>query len=144
MFFPPKKNIFIIRVHYHLILDVNGLLCIVVHLKSDEWWQPLVPLLRCGNKLVTLWPNCHKFLKLCCSRFDVGIWYTITKLNIIPIVKFIIREKLKVNIVFVWGSEKCKNIRICYLLNPRWILMLKNMTKVFLLDKPFIMAIVST
>jgi hypothetical protein len=34
--FSPKKNIFIVRVQYHLILDVNGLLCIFVHLKSDE------------------------------------------------------------------------------------------------------------
>lgn len=34
--FSPNKNIFIVRVQYHLILDVNGLLCIVVHLKSDE------------------------------------------------------------------------------------------------------------
>jgi len=34
--FSPNKNIFIVRVQYHLILGVNGLLCIVVHLKSDE------------------------------------------------------------------------------------------------------------
>jgi len=61
-----------------------------------------------------------------------------------PLSSFIIREKLKLNIVFVWGNEKCKKICICYPLNPRWILVLKNMTRVFLLNKPFMMAIVST
>jgi hypothetical protein len=34
--FSPKKNIFIVRLQYHLFLDVNGLLFIVMHLKSDE------------------------------------------------------------------------------------------------------------
>ncbi len=104
--FSPKNNIFIDRVWYHLILDVNGLLCIVVHLKSDEWWQPLVPLVRCGNKLVTLWPSCHEFLKLCYSRFDVGIWYTTTKLNIIPIVKFYNKGKIEVEYCVCMGEWK--------------------------------------
>jgi hypothetical protein len=41
------------RACYLLILDVNGLLCDVVHIKATKGWKPLVNLMKCGNKLVS-------------------------------------------------------------------------------------------
>ncbi len=53
------------RAHYLLILDVNGLLCDAVHIKATKGWKPLVNLVKCGNKLVSPWPNLFQFLQLC-------------------------------------------------------------------------------
>jgi hypothetical protein len=35
-------------------------------------WKPLFPAIQCGQKLVSLWPHCSKFLELCSTQFDIG------------------------------------------------------------------------
>ncbi len=37
------------RVQYLLVLNVNGLLCQAMHVKSRKEWKPLVRVVRCGN-----------------------------------------------------------------------------------------------
>jgi hypothetical protein len=56
-----------------LVLDVNGLLCEAIHVKSRKLWHPLVPPQRCGNKLISLCLNAQQFLELCSNKFGIGI-----------------------------------------------------------------------
>jgi hypothetical protein len=73
-----------------LVLDVNGLLCEVAHLRSGKRWKPLIPIVRCGNKRVNVQPNCHEFLELCNSMFNIAIWSSLTQHNLQPMVQFLL------------------------------------------------------
>jgi hypothetical protein len=40
---PSLNHLIINNTRYLLVFDVNGLLCVVQHLKSTKTWKPLVP-----------------------------------------------------------------------------------------------------
>ncbi len=69
--FPSKPLIDLIR--YLLVLDVNGLLYDVTHLKYSTKWRPLIHVERCANKLINPRPHVFEFLQHCSQKFDIGI-----------------------------------------------------------------------
>jgi hypothetical protein len=101
-----------------LVLNMNGLLCETSHLKYVQNKQkPIVLAMRCGNKFVSVLPNCCKFLELCSSRFDIAIWSITYQKTLQPIVPFLLGEK-SVHLVFVWGARKCLETNIPHPKNP--------------------------
>jgi hypothetical protein len=69
---PFPMNMVVDKARHLLVLYVNGLLCEVAHVKSNKKWKPLVPLVRCGNKLISPWPYSREFLELCSSNCAYG------------------------------------------------------------------------
>jgi hypothetical protein len=55
------------------VLDVNGLLCQAMHVKSRKEWKPLLEEVRCGNKFVSPQTGYCEFLEMCGFIFDIGI-----------------------------------------------------------------------
>jgi hypothetical protein len=105
------------REHHLLVLDVNGLLCEAIQLKSRKLWHPLDPPHRCGNKLVSLCLNSQQFLELCSSKFDIAIWSLTILPNFKPMVDLLLRGLLRFKPIFVLGVEKCLNTCIPHLSN---------------------------
>lgn len=101
-----------------LVLNVNGLLCEAIHLRSSKRWKPLILPIRCGNKRVSVQPNCHEFLELCNSMFDNAIWSSLTQHNLQPMVQFLLGLQSGLNPLFVWGVENCLETNIPHSLNP--------------------------
>jgi hypothetical protein len=59
----PFPNLLIVsKTRYVLVFDLNALLCAIQHLKSTKAWKPLFLAIRCGEKLVSTWPNSLQFL----------------------------------------------------------------------------------
>ncbi len=114
-----------------LVLDVNGLFCQVVHLKSDKEWKPLIPPLWCGNKMVSPRPKYYQFLSLCFSWFDITFWSSTIRPNMFPMVELILGEGLDIQPIFVWGNETCEQTQIFNSLNPNRMLVFKKMNRVF-------------
>jgi hypothetical protein len=54
---PSPNKLLTNRAHYFLVLNVNGLLCDVVHIKATKGWKPLISRMKCGNKLVSPQPK---------------------------------------------------------------------------------------
>lgn len=88
------------RVWYLLVLNVNGLLCQAMHVKSGKEWKPLVGAVRCGNKIVNPRAGYCEFLEMCGSRFDNGIWSSTTQPNFTPMVQILLDKLLGVKPMF--------------------------------------------
>jgi hypothetical protein len=72
--------------------------------------ETTTPSMKCGRKFVSPCPNVFKFLdQLCFSRFDVGIWSSITQPNFKPMVNFLFGKRSWLRLTFVQGNEKCDN-----------------------------------
>jgi hypothetical protein len=89
---PFPMNMVVDKVCHLLVLDVNGLLCGTTHVKFSKKWKPLVPPMRCGNKLISPQPQSWEFLELCNSRFEIGIWSSTMQPNLKPMVQFLLGE----------------------------------------------------
>jgi hypothetical protein len=106
-------------VWYLLVLDVNGLLCTTQHVLSQHKWGPFVPIVWLGNNLVCPQLIYYPFLTLCASRFDIGIWLSMTQTNLIHMVELLLGEGVEIRPVFVWGGEKCESTCVCHPLNKK-------------------------
>jgi hypothetical protein len=60
--------------------------------------------------MVSLGPGYYEFLSLCFSGFNIGIWSSTTKPNLILMVDLLLGERSKIKPIFVWGNEKCDQI----------------------------------
>jgi len=68
--FPSKP--LIDSIHYLLVLDVNGLLYDVKHVKYSTRWRLLIHVERCGNKLISPHPHVFEFLQHCSQSLIMG------------------------------------------------------------------------
>jgi hypothetical protein len=95
------------KTRYLLILNVNGLLCATQNVRFGKRWKPVIPVVQCGNKLMSPRPNSLQFLKLCFSKFEIGIWLLITQPNLIPMFDFLLQDNLGLKPLLIWGNDKC-------------------------------------
>jgi hypothetical protein len=116
---------------YLLVLDVNGLLCDAKHVKYSTRWRPLIHLERCGNKIISPRPHVFEFLQHCSQKFDIGIWSSTIRLNLVPMVEYLFWKVEGLKLMFLWGDEKCEHTHICHPLNVNRELVLKNMKRVW-------------
>jgi len=87
-----------------LILDLNGLLVYREYVKNLE----TIPkdAMKIGNFLVWKRPGIEDFIKMIFLHFDVAVWSSVSKYNIMELSKNIFEEfydKLK----FCWCQEEC-------------------------------------
>jgi hypothetical protein len=70
-------------------------------------------------------------VKLCFSKFDIGIWSSIIKPNLVPMVHFLLQDISSLKPLFIWGNDKYDVTRSKRPLNPNKELVLNDMNKVF-------------
>jgi hypothetical protein len=100
----PKQ--LVVNTMWHLlVLDVNKFLCEMQHLKLGKNWKPLIPMVKCENKLVSTSPKFGEFLELNNSKFDIGIWSSTTHCNLFPMVDFLLQGRLGVNHYLCWVQK---------------------------------------
>jgi hypothetical protein len=135
---PSPTKTSISSVHYMLVSDINGLLCDAQHVLIPKSWKLLFVPVWCGYKMVSPGLGYYEFLTLCSSRFNIGIWSSTTKPNLILMVDLLLGERSEIKLVFVCGNEKCDRILVCHPNNNSRALMLKNMNKGVWWDKPLL------
>ena len=87
----------------YIILDLNGVLI-------KRWDKnPLLPgIFRKTKKWIQLRPGCIEFLEKAFSFFQVGIWSTMTTINVQSICALIEQEAHKsLPFFMIWGQDSC-------------------------------------
>jgi hypothetical protein len=98
----PKKSMYTLKVPYMLVLDINGLLCVAHHVKNaSKTWKPLVPIVHCGQKLVSYGHILVSFLNYVLPNLTLGFglqqqsWIWSPRLNL------------------SWGQSQISNMCLC-------------------------------
>ncbi|KAJ6822774.1 uncharacterized protein M6B38_387295 [Iris pallida] len=84
-----------------LVLDLNGLLCDVVHRSQRPPYAHKIV----GKSSVFKRPFCDDFLKFCYERFVVGVWSSRLKENVQGIVSCVVGDAQ--NLSFCWDISRC-------------------------------------
>lgn len=93
---PDKQNL--------LVLDLNGIFTHRVFDKKKEIQDSTA--IRVGNFLVWLRPHTREFFTFIFQNFEVGVWSSVTKANLEPMVKLVFGE-LYEQLLFVADQSFC-------------------------------------
>lgn len=105
-----------------LVLDVNGLLADIVACYSRQF----KPDTTVSAKGVFKRPFCDDFLKFCFLKFNVGIWSSRTRKNVIAVVDFLMKTT-KQHLLFCWDQSHCTTTGYKTLENMEKPLVLKEL-----------------
>ncbi|CAF0743332.1 unnamed protein product [Didymodactylos carnosus] len=101
-----------------LILDLNGILVHRVYKKEYYKYQDLFkneyrngtierPLYK-GNFAIWLRPGVKEFLQWCLDHFHIGIWSSVRKENMVPLIEALLpNESDHSNLLFYWWQDMC-------------------------------------
>ncbi|KAJ4832895.1 hypothetical protein Tsubulata_026355 [Turnera subulata] len=113
-----------------LVLDLGGILCDRVFNKNCASIPERPPDSSNGSFLVYKRPYCEEFIRFCFERFELGIWSSAKRHNLMHALDCVMAEH-RSKLLFVWGQDECTNSGFYTLENKAKPIFLKELTKLW-------------